>query len=100
MRLGGDGGGRIFVLPGIYVLELNDASFNVSPLVKYSFQYSREISSEELSKVKMDIMPGFRVSWHYTSNNGTELKDKTRNISRMMPKENQELVKYVVFNVT
>ena len=100
VRLGGDGGGKIFVLPGFYVLELNDAYFNVSPPVKYSFQYSREISSEELSKVKMDIMPGFRVSWHYTSNNGTELEDKTRNISRMMPKENQDFVKYVVFNVT
>ena len=93
--IGGDGRDKIFILPGYYELEQNDAYFKVSPPVQYMFQYSRDISSDELSKVKMDIMPGFKVSWHYSCNNGTELDIGTRHISRIVPKENQELVRYL-----
>ena len=72
-RIAGYSKENMFITPGFYKLELNNAFFNVSPPVEYSFQYQRDISPEELSQVKMDIMPGLRVSWHYTSNNGTEL---------------------------
>lgn len=72
-RIAGHSGEQMYITPGFYQLELNDANFNVSPPVQYSFSFQRDISSDKLSKVKMDIMPGFRISWHYTSNNGTEL---------------------------
>ena len=72
-RIAGHSGEQMYITPGFNELELNYANFNVSPPVQYSFQFQRGISSDKLSKVKMDIMPGFKISWHYTNNNGTEI---------------------------
>ena len=68
----------IFIFPGFKLLELKDAYFNVSPPVKHMIQFKREIELEDLTKVRMDVMPGFRLRWHYTSNNGTELDKETQ----------------------
>ncbi len=84
----------IFIFPGFKLLELKDAYFNVSPPVKHMIQFKREIELEDLTKVRMDVMPGFRLRWHYTSNNGTELDKETQNYPRTVPQENHELVKY------
>ena len=91
VSMAGHGEESIFMLPGFKVLELKDAYFNVSPPVQHTFQFKRDIELEDLTKVRMDIMPGFKLSWHYTSKNGTKLD----NYPRKAPQENQELVKYV-----
>ena len=41
---------------------------NISSPGKYvSIQLYRDLSSEDLATLEMDMMPGFRLSWHYTS---------------------------------
>ena len=93
VRIAGYDGEKMFQ-PGFNELKQNKAYFTVSPPVNQTFQFKRNIKLEELSKVKMEKMPGFKISWHYTSSNGVEYEnEKINNISRRLPKENQELVK-------
>ncbi len=38
---------------------------NSSP--EYCANYRRDVTSEELDKQKLDVMPGFKFSWWYTT---------------------------------
>ena len=91
VAMAGHGIETMHIMPDLYNLEPTDVYLKVSPPVTHTFQFQRDILSEDLSQVRMDIMPGFKISWHYTGNDGIELDKETKN--RIVPKENLELVK-------
>ena len=92
VAMAGQGGlETMFIMPDLYELEPTDVYLKVSPPVTHTFQFQRNILSEDLSHVRMDIMPGFKISWHYTGNDGIDLGKETNN--RIVPIENHELVK-------
>ena len=66
--------GRGFVGYGV---EIAYKSFNYSPLAEnfYNIQLSRDYSQTDVAKQELDLMPGFRVTWHYS---GLEVEPWTK----------------------
>ena len=52
-------------------VETSHKNFNYSPPVgdhwgRYSIQLNRKVLSADVKKQRLDRMPGFRYSWHYS----------------------------------
>ena len=74
-------------------LEIDKNIFlNGSPPVCQGISLSRDLSNDDLLRIKMDIMPGLKVSWNYTDK-GKNVKLEHKYFSKTESKIHFELVR-------